>query len=193
MKNNSLLKKIRGYQKAPRDRFFLLKDKILTQEELLLYELGIAITDWDRTHIDTYGTFQATNIEMAELLGWVSDSTVSRLKTSLIKKGYFLPFNDKIKVLGFRKWELRQTHVDKQDEIAEMQVESANMQESPSKMQENRSYSPDYSLVSSKGSFSLRSDEEYQKIKEEMGYEELIVDDMKWIDENVKETAGVPS
>lgn len=193
MKKNTQIKKLRGYQKAPRDRFLLLRDKKLTQEEFLVYEVGIDLTDWDGRHTETYGTFQATNREIAEILGWKSDSTVSRYRASLIKKGYFrLTPSSRLKALDFDKRQLRKpanmqiTRAEMQEEVAKMQTTSANIEE-------NRSENSVYSLVSSKGSVSLRTDEEYQAIKEEMGYKELTVEDMKWIDQNVKENPNVPS
>jgi hypothetical protein len=39
----------------------------------------------------------------------------------------------------------------------------------------------------------LRNDEEYKKIKEEISFRELSIDDMKWIDLNVYEDPNVSS
>ncbi|GEM_PF-6320815 len=104
---NPLVKKLRGYQKAPRDRFKLLKDGKLTCEEFVLYELGIAITDWDLRH-ERYGFFKATDQEIAEILCWKSRSTVCKHRNSLIKKGYFEQTQDGLTIVkGFEDWELR--------------------------------------------------------------------------------------
>lgn len=196
MKTNPLLKKLRGYQRAPRDRFLLLFYKVFAQEELALYELGIAITDWDSTHIDTYGTFKATNKQIANILGWKNDSSVSRYKKSLIKKGYFkLDSDGRIQIKGFNLWELRQKKsAENQEKFAELQTDSAKIQESSEKLHKNQSYLDSYSLVSSKGGNKfLRSDREYEEIKKELGLKVLTTDDMKWIDLNVKENPDVPS
>lgn len=106
-RSNSLFKKLRGYQKARRDRFFLLAFGEVTQEEFILYEFFNAITDWDRSHFDTYGTFQATNKEIREVLKWKADSTVSRHKKKLMEKGYITMEGDRLKAKDFESWELR--------------------------------------------------------------------------------------
>lgn len=183
-----LLKKLRGYQKAPRDRFELLINKVLNQEEFILYEFGIAITDWDIEHVETYGTFEATNKEIAMALGWKSDSTVSRHKKSLIKKGLFYIENSGlISPKDFDKWQLRKFLPAKIHESpAHAQTQPANIQDSSSKMQENRGQEEVYSLSFFKGNSSLlRKEEEYQKIYKEGGYTLLTPDDMRWIDENI--------
>lgn len=104
---NALFKKLRGFQKADRGRFFLLSFGELTQEEFILYELCIAITDWDSSHIDTYGSFKATNQELAQVLGREAGSTISRHKKSLIEKGFLKVQGDRWNVRDFEKWELR--------------------------------------------------------------------------------------
>lgn len=164
---NPLLKKLRGYQKAPRDRYFLLRDHILTQEEFLLYELGLAITDWDKTHIDFYGTFQATNQDLADMLGWSSDSTVSRYKKSLIRKGFFLlALVNRLQVKDFSSWELKKSSAKMQNTPAEIGIASANLQEPPAKVQNSQSKNSSSSLVSSKGNLSS-SKEVYEYLSDE--------------------------
>lgn len=106
---NSLLQKLKGFNKAPKERFLALHKGIITQEELLMYELGIAITDWDTEHL-TYGTFYTTNRELAEILGWKSDTSALRVKTALIRKGLFIETEDgRIRVKGFDIWLLRKS------------------------------------------------------------------------------------
>ncbi len=106
-KTNRLIKKLNGYQKANRHRFLWLAFEMLTQEELVLYEFCVAITDWDRTHLDTYRTFKATNQEIAQILRWKADSTVSRHIRSLIAKGFVAIVGERLKVKDFEEWELR--------------------------------------------------------------------------------------
>jgi hypothetical protein len=106
-KANSLTKKLKGYQKAHKDRFYLLALDRMTMEEFILYELFIAITDWDRRHFDTYGTFKATNREIREVLRWKADSTVSRHKKSLMEKGFLETLGERLKVKDFESWELK--------------------------------------------------------------------------------------
>lgn len=148
-----------GFQKAPKDRFLLLERGDITQEELLLYELGMAITDWDRTHTETFGSFQATNLELAEILRWKSDSTVSRHKASLIQKGFFKLTEDRrIIPKDFEIWELRKPAI-VQNQIAEMQTDSANKHEPSAKMQELSPQNTDYPLVSYKGNIGSSNSE----------------------------------
>ncbi len=106
-KTNRLVKKLNGFQKTNRHRFLWLAFEELTQEELILYEFCAAITDWDRKHFDTYGTFKASNQEIAQILRWKADSTVSRYKKILIKKGYLEVEGDRLKVKDFEEWQLR--------------------------------------------------------------------------------------
>jgi len=98
---------MRGYQKAPRERFKLLKDKVLTTEELVLYEFLIAITDWDSNH-ETYGLFKAIDEDIAETLGWKSRSTVCKHRKSLFKKGFLIPVEKGwVKAKDYSEWESR--------------------------------------------------------------------------------------
>jgi hypothetical protein len=148
MKMN-VLKKLKGYQKANRDRFLLLYFNLLTFEEFVVYEFGIAMTDWDESHLETYGTFKVTNREIAEILGWKSDSQASRVKKSLLEKGYFTKIGDRITAWGFEKWQLRKVP------NANKQNSSAKLQYNPANMQENHVQTPDYSLVSSNVNLSF--------------------------------------
>lgn len=195
MKKNRLLKKIRGYQRAPRERFSLLINHILTAEEFVVYELGLAITDWDTEHDDEiYGKFKATNLEMAEICGWKSDSTVSRIKSKLIKKGLFIDDGEYIRAKDFEEWQLRKKPPAKmQDDIAKMQPQSANPQYESAKTQEFHAQTPHYPLVSSNGNSRLHSNEEYESFVNSGQFGSMTIDDMKWIDENVKESFNVPS
>lgn len=183
MRKNRLLKKLNGFQKAPKDRFLLLAKGVLTQEELILYELGLATIDWDYRHIDTFGTFQATNQELAEILGWKNGATVSRHKARLIEKGFFILADDKrIEPKDFEMWELKKP-AKMQDYIAEKQTDSAYKHEQSAKMHELSSQNTNYPLVSYKGNISS-SNNESNNTNDGSGLSE---DDKKWIDENVKE------
>lgn len=195
---NELLKKLRGYQKASRDRFFLLTEGVLNHEEFIVYEFCIAITDWDRSH-STYGSFDATNKDIAEILNWRRDSTVSRHRSNLIKKGILLPTPDnRTRVFDFEQWQRNKPPTKTSDSnSAVMQGEAAKLQQMPAflhelsaKLQKSSPQTTNQSLVSSKGESKYsRSDSEYQKIWDERGRPaDFTPEDMKWIDENVKET-----
>ncbi len=176
MKKNPLFKKLRGYQKAPRDRFYLLHMGILTTEEFVVYEFGIAITDWDDGpgHDEIYGKFQATNKQIAEVCGWKSDSQVSRIRNKLIEKGFFIKEGEQFRVKGFEKWQLRKNPLAKtQANGANPQSRIANLQGEVAKMQDFQTQNPDYPLISSKGKSGLFP------IGEEIGNsEEVSLDDI---------------
>lgn len=161
--DNKLLKKLRGYQKANRERFMLLMMQVLTLEEYIVYEFGIAITDWDdsESHRETYGTFQATNGQIAEILGWKSDSQVSRIRKRLVEKGFFIKDGNRCKAKDFEKWQLRKNPIAKtQGHTANPQYQPANMQGGVANMQGFQASDADHSLVSSKGNVGLSSSEE---------------------------------
>ncbi len=195
MKKNPLFKKLNGYQKAPKDRFLLLTNGVLTAEEFVVYELGLAITDWDRDHDDEiYGKFQATNKQIAEICGWKSDSQVSRIKKNLLNKGFFTKEGEQLKAKDFEKWQLRKTSAKPHELTAKIQPTAANMQDEVAKTQTLRNQNDDYSLSSYKVNLSLvRTDSEYRELVNSGQFGSMSVDDMRWIDENVKESAIVPS
>lgn len=193
MKGNKLLKKLNGYQKAPRNRFCLLKEAELTHEELLLYELGLAIADWDPEHIDTFGTFKATNEELAELLGWSCGSTVSRHKTELINKGFLIRDEDgRIRPKDFENWLYQRNSYAKMLTVsAEKKVPRAYKQEELAKMHEFRPQKSISSLSSFKvnsslggGNREVLNDEEIDRIcsdleeKEEKNLDEMSDDEI---------------
>ena len=72
-----LLKKLIGWYGTYRGRFLLLKNKVLTKEEFILYEASVAFADWDKDHTNTYGFLDLKQDEFEILLG-VSDGFVSR-------------------------------------------------------------------------------------------------------------------
>lgn len=189
--NKTLDKKLKGYQKAPRERFHLLRDGTLNHTEFLVYEFGIAITDWDINH-ETYGSFEATNLQIALALGWKDDSTVCRIKKSLIHKNVFKKSGERIVVVGFEDWQLRtRTSANNQPVTANYQELVVSSQESSANLQTNPPETPSYSLVSFKGNVGfLRTDDEYNRIWIEQfdSSPSFTPEDMKWIDQNVYET-----
>lgn len=150
---NPLLKKLNGYQKANRARFKLLTDTRfkLKAEEFILYEFLIAITDWDETHTETYGTFEATDKDVAELLNWRSGSTVNRWKKCLISKELLKKqYGSRFRVVGFDKWKLRKGEAKNEGRNAFLQIEDAKTHTSFAEIDNNQVQNADYSLVSSK-------------------------------------------
>lgn len=194
---NSLIKKLNGYHKAPRKRFLLLLNGVLNQKELLLYEFGIAIADWDTDHTDAYGTFYATNLQIAQILGVKSDTTVGRIKQSLIDKGYFKKIDKRIWVRDFNEWQLRKYNPAViEPQPAKTHEENAELHEEPAKLKSIQPETHEYSLGSFKGELRVtRTTEEYQRIWEESFNcsPTFTPDDMRWIDLNVYESSRIPS
>ena len=162
---NPLNKKLRGYQKAARDRFKLLRDKTLTVEEFVLYEFYIAITDWDPAH-DMYGRFKTTDENVAKILGWNSRSTVCIHRQSLDNKG-FLSYDEEgwISPKGFIDWELRKSGFFPKKSVSEIEQPKVNGVENGEQQvlenqqdalgsEQNQDQNDDYSLGSSKGKFN---------------------------------------
>jgi hypothetical protein len=81
--------------------------------------------------------------------------------------------------------------IDLQKYFADQQIGVENSQQKFANLQRTVSKSD---LVSYKDKvIILRNDEEYKKIKEEISFKELSIDDMKWIDLNVYEDPNVSS
>ena len=210
--SNQLTKRIKGYQRGFKGRFLLLKNRILTDEEFILLDLSFSVlADWDKkNHSDNYGTFSYTQEEIGFFLGW-DKTKVCRWSNKLFKKNFWVKrLDNRIMVVGFDITE-HLTEITKekgvvnlQEYISERQLDDVKMKQKIEKLQLNipkensiirtqgvvkiQSLASKKPLVSSKGRFNtLKTDEEYQKIKKEGIYTLLTIDDMKWIDQNVFE------
>lgn len=215
---SDIIKKLHGYHGIGRGVLLLLHNQILTKEEFILYEASLFFASWDKEKKVSYGVIDLTQEEIEWLLN-VSSGYVSKLKEGLIEKGFWrINKNKKIEVVGF---ELIETSVlsritknnmvvDYYDYIAHKQNEFASEQKLIARKQTNISkenapnqpqkfaHKQTVSSISDISSYkdrcnSLRSDEEYEKIKEEMGFTSLTIEDMKWIDLNVHENPSVTS
>ena len=160
------------YQKVYRDRHVKAKELALTDQEYRLWDLLLALYDWDRNHQETYGTIEATEAQLAELLN-CSDSKVCRVRAKLTKKGLVTMVAESVYQVASL-----------QDDPALMKQQFSEMKQPVADLQEKQSSEDVSSLVSYKDKYRLlRSDEEYEKLHEE--FPGLSVDDMKWIDLNV--------
>ncbi|OGE72140.1 hypothetical protein A3H40_02110 [Candidatus Daviesbacteria bacterium RIFCSPLOWO2_02_FULL_38_15] len=177
--NNSLLRKLNGYYKSPKAKFLLIKERRLTSEEFLLYEFGIAIASWDPNRPEIYGIFSAPNIQIAEILGWKRDSSVSRYKKRLIEKGFFIEEPAGIRLLGFEKWQIKKWDK-KPEESATLQDEVAKVQKQSAKTQENQPQINNSSLGSYKDSIDSKlnnsealADDELEEISYQLDHPQL--------------------
>lgn len=165
---NSLLKKLKGYQKAPRERFLYLTNKLLTTEEMILLEFFAAITDWDEEH-ETYGMFKATNQQVAGVFGWSTDSTVCRHKNNLVKKGLLIKLpSGYFKVKDIDNWLTKRRRNESINiEDVKLQDENAEIKEKPAKMQDVFPRIASFPLVSSKGNVDLSQVSKYKYVTNE--------------------------
>lgn len=147
--SKKILRRLKGWQKAPRARFLLLTQHRMSHEEFILYELGIALTDWDETHNEDYGSFGATNQELSNILGWKSDTSTLKHKHALIEKKFFEVRTDgRIIVRGFERWILRKQK--KQDTTSFLKDNGAEIKDQTSYIEEDYPQDSTYPLVSSK-------------------------------------------
>jgi hypothetical protein len=148
-----------------------------------------------------------------------SDGFVSRYGTKLLDKGFWKKRQDGlIQVMGFELIEINLLNkitrkdlivdIQKyvailQNDVADPQQENVNLQQNftkgngeiqPQKVADlQQTVSKSNSVSYKDKDIILRSDEEYNKIKEEFAFNQFSVDDMKWIDLNVHEDPNVPS
>ena len=79
----------------------MLKTKVLTFQEYVLYDASVALADWDKRHGDRYGTIKLSQEEIETVLG-CSKGFVSRYGKELYKKGFWLKDNyGRTHVVGF--------------------------------------------------------------------------------------------
>ena len=205
--NSDLDKKYNGWYPTFRGKFLLLKNKVLSKEEFILFEASFAFADWDQRH-KTFGLLLLTQAETEHLLGF-STGYVSRSAKGLFSKGFWnkLPDNS-IQIGGFdligikKVKEIVQTHqvVDLQKYLAETQQPFAKKREQDAKgdadvplqnvanlQTRNHKY-----LVSFKDKYFIpRNNEDYQRMCEENNYQGLNPEDMKLVDETIFETMGI--
>lgn len=212
------LNKLKGYHLTPRGKYLLLMNKVLSKDAFWLYDASFSFADWDKEHTDTYGTLNLTQGEIEYILGR-SKGYVSRYGKPLFRKGFWIKRTDgRVEVVGFelieqkliREITKRDGIVNIQSYIASLQKPVADTQQKNTDLQTlnakdkpriqghsvaNLQPRPTKSDISSFKGNSLRSDEEYSRIwKEDFDSSPSFTpDDMKWIDLNVYETAGVPS
>ena len=214
----SLSKKFVGWYGTYRGRFLLLKNRILTKEEFILYDASVAFADWDKDHTSTYGFLDLKQNEFEVLLG-MSDGFVSRYGKNLFLKGFWRIRQDGlIQVMGFELIEINLLNkitkkdliVDIQKYVADLQTKVADSQQENVNLQQNftkgngeiqpQKVADLQQAVSKSNSVSykdkdiiLRSDKEYKKMYEENDCQGLTPEDMKLVDQTVYEDPADPS
>lgn len=203
-----IMNRLRGYDRHFRGRFLLLHNKALKDQELILWDLSYScLADWDKSHGETYGSFEYDWVEIGLLLSW-SGTKVGRNSKKLFLLGLWRRQGKRVYVAGF---DLRDNFaqitkeekvIDLQRELAKMQLPDANSQNQVADLNDRVSKGNGQisdqeravlhenhtkaALVSSKG--ECKSDEEYRRYWEEIGCpSNFDISDMKWIDANTYE------
>lgn len=200
-----LLRRItnQSWQKVKRNRHLVAIHLELDDAQYRLWDLLVALYDWDRKHEETYGCVECTDREIAKILSW-SPAKVCRARNELLKKKVIRKPGDLYSILPFP--ELDDETLNKFKKVARVHgsVSPLKPHVSPpikelAPLQQNQGYLDKSSLVSYKDESSngypkkvlikqeSRTEEEYKRIKEEMGPSSLEIDDMKWIDDNLVE------
>lgn len=209
----TIMNRLNGYDRHFKGRFLLLHRKVLSDSEFVLWDLSFSVlAEWDRKNhaSENYGSFYFQQTEIGTLLGW-HKSKVCRNSEKLFAVGLWAKRNGRVFVNGF---DIRDSFaeiarnnkvIDLQKQVAILQPGIANSQPSIAVPQHKSSkgggvISPKSvailqqssikaDLVSFKSEFNvLRADEDYQRMWEE-NPNGLSIEDMKWIDQNIKEYA----
>lgn len=101
MRKANFLLKTKGYSIVPRDRYKLVINKHLSEEEYYLFSLFWDIlSDWCNTHLE-YGQFTIDYKDL-ELQLLIDQSKIRRIVKSLLSKGFLQHFSKNIYTLtGF--------------------------------------------------------------------------------------------
>lgn len=139
------------YQRLYRNRHLIAKKCGMDDSEYRLWDLYLAIYDWDKTHAATFETFTATDANIAEILGW-STSKVCRARHELLGKKVIEIVERsvyRVKLLPVKENEIANL----QGKNAELQGKIAHMQQDFSPVQQNQGSELVNSIVSSKGKY----------------------------------------
>ena len=189
--------KLNGYRASHRNKWFLIQKGVLNQQEFCLFEYYIDSFDFDKRH-SQFGTFFA-DIKEVSLFFHAGESTVYNWHNKLLSLGLILPSNKKHTFilpkasryivssrLGGRSDRFSSEEKDQVFEVISQNI-GVNLQkpeikpqlvgEKPDILASNSSTKH---LISSKVDLSLSP----SGIEE---YKQLSMEDMRWIDANVKE------
>lgn len=211
--------KLNGYRATHRNRWNLIRSKILTSQEFLLFEYYLDIMDFDPNHGNSFGSFEVFPNEIAPVFNKGTD-TIKAWHKELLLKGFIQAFDDKRSLFKIKsphryitQWGGK-AHKFAKDEknIEALGLLLENVCFSSDKVGKNQEISPildtndtSKALGSSKDELSKdssgkkivlikqepRSESEYNQIQKESNYTDLSIEDMKWIDENVIERIEV--
>lgn len=186
-----------GVLASYRDKFKLLKDKFLKDEEFILYDYCVHLADFDEKH-DNFGTFERdTNEVLGSGLGWSGDKLRRNFNALLNKGALRLMGNRLVEVVGFTIYLPKQAFALKKSNdylsglFAEVSSENAIMQTSNANLRKtDRILATKTVAISDISSYKVatinrRGREEYESIVRELGFTHTDTTDLEWIDNHV--------
>lgn len=197
--------KLNGYRASHRNKWLFVRHKILTLQELSLLEFYADTLVFDKDK-DNFGLFEVNFRKITEIFQCKSENTVRNWHNKLLKLGFIKITKEKhyYKLACFLRYISTGFWQGKAGEYAELEknqpiekilqnfgINLQPIEEKPQPVVKKSiklaSEKSTIALVSSKdnSSYSVRTDQYYEKIYREGGYKLLIPEDMKWIDENL--------
>ena len=210
------MNKLNGFRATHKNKWRFIQYNILTIQELAQLEFYADIVDFDPRH-SKYGTFVEDFTEFALIFN-CSEGTVRNRHNKLLKLGfieatvemhrYKLTCHERFGCTANARWKGKALEYEKRekDQSIEIVLQSfgINFQTIKEKVQPvvkikriksvSTIHSDSIVLGSSKvDSMPSKSDEEYQKFLNNVAPTEMTIEDLKWIDLNVRENPNVPS
>jgi len=212
--------KLNGYRASHRNRWLLIKNRVLTPQEFLLFEYYLDSMDFDSRH-SNFGTFEAYLDEVALDFDKKPD-TIQDWHNKLLSKSFIELVNKKRRLFKVKSPERYGTilgcnareFVKNEKNTPTLDFILQNICFTPEKAKINPSKNTILALNNTSkhlGSFkgelglpsidfkkvvvikqSVRSDEEYQKMSQDGDFG-LSPEDMKWIDRNALEKIEIKS
>lgn len=213
---NNINIKFNGYRPTHRNKWFFITNGVLSIQELAYWEFCIDLMDFNKDHQD-FGCFKVNFTLTASIFRCKSKNTIRNWHNKLLRIGLIKNTGDKslcqINLAekfvnpGFWKGKAAEfTNLEKgksfetilQNFGIDLQTVAEKLQSIVKKRVEKPKKLPSIALDSSKVDSSfipkqvfisqpIRTNEEYQRIYGGGGYKLLLPDDMRWIDENIKE------
>ena len=214
------MKKLNGYRVSHRNKWLFIQNGMLSIQELSLLEFYADIFDFDKKH-QSFGQFPVNFDEIAKIFRCSSSNTVRNWHGKLLKLGFVKKTGAKntyqlscfLRYISPGVWDgkaAEYAEAEKDQSIAtilqnfgiDLQQVEEKVQIIEKESQELGTKLPPRALGSFKGESGIikrkkvmikqefRTEEEYQKMYRD-NPESLTPEDMKWVDENVKEEIEV--
>ena len=200
--------KLNGYRPSHRNKWKFLKERVLTMQELLLYEYILDQFDFDTSH-EKFGTFEFYLDDVAPVFDKQPNSVRSWLN-GLLTKGFIEKTNRKylyqlvcpLKYIGpgFQKGEAAQfAKLDKDQSIEQilqnMGIKFQSIEKKVQRIEKKEDSNLKEDAPRAIGSFKVDSkfsynnvneveEKDYEEIYKSGGYHLLLPEDMEWLDNN---------